>query len=301
MELITLGSHWLPSLYTLIQCTAYERRLDLDELRHRIWDDMSMLPELQLGAVVDGHLAGFCLGCIREGRGVVMLFGVAPEFRRRGIATALFKELEARFSAYGITQAMVEGIGPGYYWPGVELGRGESLAFLFKQGYETDRVARVDMLVDLRTANLATASVIKALADTGVQVRRATQEDIPATAAFALQHFSRGWQLEVEEAKRFPNPPVNIALANDAIVGFAVYDVTGYGRFGPTGTRPDMRKRGIGAVLLKECCRQMRERGDATAEIAWAGPVSFYLKEVGAQIHRAYWGFRKNISSRPTA
>ncbi|MHB9032659.1 MAG: GNAT family N-acetyltransferase, partial [Anaerolineae bacterium] len=186
-------------------------------------------------------------------------------------------------------------VGPGYFWPGIEVTRGEAIAFLLKQGYETDRLARVDMRVDLDKLNLDSTAAIGKLAQSRIEIRRATTQDIPAAAAFALQNFSRGWQLEVEDALRFPTPPVNLAIKDGSIVGFAVYDVTGYGRFGPTGTRVDMRKQGIGGVLLKECCRQMQARGDTVAEIAWAGPVSFYLKEVNAQIHRVYWGFRKSL------
>lgn len=295
VEFVTLDKDWLLPLYSLVHATAYERPLDLAEFRHRFLDDATALPEYQLGAIVNGQLAGFMLGCIREGRGIIMLFGVAPEYRRQGIASALLKELEVRFLARGVSQVLVEGVGPGYYWPGVELSRGEAIAFLLKNGYETDRVARVDMLVHLKTASLDTAAAVDELARENIHIRRATGQEISSVSAFALQYFSRAWQLEVEESRRFPVLPVNIALHAGSVAGFAVYDVTGYGRFGPTGTRPDMRKHGIGGVLLKECCRQMLERGDETAEIAWAGPLGFYLKQVGAQIHRAYWGFRKNI------
>jgi len=295
MEYITLSRSWLPQLHALIRQTAYDRVLSVDELAHGLYDDISITPELLVGVVEGGVLAGFCLGCLREGRGVVILFGVHPEFRRRGIATALLDELEARFAERGINQILAEGVGPGYFWPGVELTRGPAISFLIKKGYETDRVARVDMSVDLGRVNLDTVAPIARLAADGILIRRAAGDDIPAIAAFALQSFSRGWQLEVEEAARFAELPLYIALHGGQVISFAAYDVTGYGRFGPTGTRPDYRKRGIGGVLLKLCMAQMLERGDETAEIAWAGPVSFYMKEVKAQITRVYWGFRKTL------
>ncbi|MHB9034649.1 MAG: GNAT family N-acetyltransferase, partial [Anaerolineae bacterium] len=102
MQIVTLDSSQLSNLHVIIQRTAYERRLDLTELRHRIWEDPSVVPELLLGALEDGVLAGFCLGCIREGRGVITLFGVQPEYRRKGIATALFNEEETRLRARGV-------------------------------------------------------------------------------------------------------------------------------------------------------------------------------------------------------
>lgn len=293
MEIVCLSKQWLKPLHTLVQQTAYERHLSEDELAHRLYDDLSTSPELLLGAVEDSTLIGFCLGCLREGRGVVTLFGVHPAHRRQGIAASLLKELEARFVTRGVSQILAEGVAPGYFWPGVELNRGPALAFLLSQGYETDRIARVDMAVDLGRVNLDTSASEARLASTGVKIKRASKADIAATAAFALQTFSRGWQLEVEEAGLFPEPPLFIAQRDNQVVGFAAYDVTGYGRFGPTGTRPDLRKQGIGGVLLKLCLAQMLERGDELAEIAWAGPVSFYIKEAKAQISRVYWGFRK--------
>ena len=297
IEIKTLDQSWLSQLLPLVHTTAYERQLDSAEFQHRIWEDPSAAAELLLGALEDNQLIGYCLACIREGHGVVSLFGTHPERRRQGIAKALFTDLENRLLARGVNQLLVEGNGPGYFWPGVELSRGPAICFLFKQGYETDRKTRVDMEVDLRQVHLDTAATATRLAAEGIVVRRAGDADIPATAAFALQTFSRGWQIEVEETRRFSLPPLNIAIYREQVVGFAAYDVTGYGRFGPTGTRPDMRQRGIGGALLKMCLQQMFDRGDSTAEIAWAGPVAFYAKEVGARISRAYWCFHKNLTA----
>jgi len=297
IEIHTLDKSWLSQLLPLVQKTAYERQLDSSELQHRVWEDPSIPDELLLGALVDDQLVGYCLACIREGYGVVSLFGTHPERRRQGIASALFTDLENRLKSRGVNQILVEGRGPGYFWPGVELTRGPAICFLYKLGFETDRKTRIDMEVDLKQVNLDTRATAARLATEGIVVRRAYGADIPATAAFALQTFSLGWQIEVEEARRFSPPPLNIAIYRDQVVGFAAYDVTGYGRFGPTGTRPDMRKRGIGSVLLKRCLQQMYDRGDLTTEIAWAGPVAFYAREVGARISRAYWCFHKNLTT----
>ena len=297
IEIKPLDKSWLSQLLPLVQKTAYERKLDSAELQHRVWEDPSAPAELLLGALEDDQLVGYCLACIREGRGVVSLFGTHPERRRQGIARALFMDLENRLQARGVNQLLVEGNGPGYFWPGIELTRGPAICFLIKLGFETDRKTRVDMEVDLKEVDLDTAATAARLAAEGIVVRRTNDADISGTSAFVLQTFSRGWQIEVEETRRFPLPPLNVAIYKEQVVGFAAYDVTGYGRFGPTGTRPDMRQRGIGGVLLKMCLQQMSDRGDSTAEIAWAGPVAFYAKEVGARISRAYWCFHKTLSA----
>jgi mycothiol synthase len=86
-----------------------------------------------------------------------------------------------------------------------------------------------------------------------------------------------------------------VALDGDRVVSFAAYDVTGLGRFGPTGTHPDYRQRGIGGTLLKLCLHSLRERGDPMAEIIWVGPVAYYARTVSARISRVFWNFNKGL------
>jgi predicted N-acetyltransferase YhbS len=68
------------------------------------------------------------------------------------------------------------------------------------------------------------------------------------------------------------------------IVGFAVYDASRRGFFGPTGVLEDMRRSAIGAVLLFRCLESMREAGYAYAIIGGVGPAEFYEKVCGATI-----------------
>ena len=66
------------------------------------------------------------------------------------------------------------------------------------------------------------------------------------------------------------------------IVGFAVYECSRRGYFGPTGVREDLRGRGLGAALLFRCLEAMREMGYAYAVIGGVGPQAFYEKVCGA-------------------
>ena len=67
-------------------------------------------------------------------------------------------------------------------------------------------------------------------------------------------------------------------------VPFACFDATAKGVFGPTGTTPDARGRGIGAALLQASLAAMREAGYAYAVIGGASDEvkGFYQKSVGA-------------------
>jgi mycothiol synthase len=177
----------------------------------------------------------------------------------------------------------------------VEVHYTDAVSFLLQRGYSTDRTARINMDVNLASADLDTGVAQARLASEDITVRRASPADVKETAQFALDHFSEGWRFEVSEAARFSSIPLFVALDGQSVVGFAAYDVTGPGRFGPTGTHPDYRGRGIGSTLLKLCLRSLRERGDPTAEIIWVGPVAFYARTVGARINRVFWNFSKGL------
>ncbi|MGH2400150.1 MAG: GNAT family N-acetyltransferase [bacterium] len=74
----------------------------------------------------------------------------------------------------------------------------------------------------------------------------------------------------------------SFATDGPEIGGFAVYECTRRGFFGPTGVREDLRGHGIGAALLFRCLHSMREMGYAYAVIGGVGPVEFYEKVCGA-------------------
>jgi GNAT superfamily N-acetyltransferase len=72
--------------------------------------------------------------------------------------------------------------------------------------------------------------------------------------------------------------------APERLLGFACYDATAKGYFGPEGVRGDCRRKGIGAALLLACLRAMREEGYGYAIIGWASHIEFYRRVVGATI-----------------
>jgi len=293
LDLIEMRAEHLPVLVTLLDSAAYYPINTLDALRFGTVEDPTCLPGLCLLATDRERVLGFCLACVREELGIIKLFAVAPPYRRQGIATALFDEIERRLVEQGVATLAVEGVAPRWFFPGVELVHTEAIAFLLQRGYETDRSARVDMRVDLAGADLDTDREERSLARQGLILKRATLNEIEPTAEFAGENFSEAWRHEVRDSSRFSEPPLHIALDGDRVIGFAAYDVAGPGRFGPTGTHPDYLRRGIGSALMKASLRDMRDRGDTMAEICWVGPIGYYTRSVGARLHRAYWRFRK--------
>ncbi len=79
---------------------------------------------------------------------------------------------------------------------------------------------------------------------------------------------------------------VYIAVLQKEIVGFAAYECTRRGFFGPTGVIESVQGRGIGKALLLACLWGLREMGYVYGIIGRAGPIEFYQKTVGAIVIR---------------
>jgi GNAT superfamily N-acetyltransferase len=100
--------------------------------------------------------------------------------------------------------------------------------------------------------------------------------------AFVGSHFGAGWASECDVA--FANRPISchIATQGGEILGFACYDSTRRGFFGPIGVAEAARGQGIGRRLLLSCLGTMETLGYAYAIVGAAGCPRFYLDVAGA-------------------
>ncbi|UYN99158.1 MAG: GNAT family N-acetyltransferase [Devosia sp.] len=96
------------------------------------------------------------------------------------------------------------------------------------------------------------------------------------------RHFSDYWVSEVAAAMAHQPPGCLIAVVDGALVGFACYDATARGFFGPTGVSEDQRGKGIGLALFHATLMAMKAQGYAYAVVGSAGPVDFYVSAAGA-------------------
>ena len=120
---------------------------------------------------------------------------------------------------------------------------------------------------------------------TGIRFLRVLSPNFKKVENFILKEFGEGWASETTAA--FYHDPVSCFIAVDAkseILGFACYNATGKGFFGPTGVKKKMRGQGIGSVLLWRCLESLWEQDYAYAVIGGAGPVDYYAKAVGATV-----------------
>jgi predicted N-acetyltransferase YhbS len=118
--------------------------------------------------------------------------------------------------------------------------------------------------------------------EAGVTVRRADPWDRTRYRRFVEETFGEMWAVEADLAYRQSPITAYLAEREGRIVGFAAYECTRRGFFGPTGVQRDERGRGIGAALLFRCLESMREMGYAYAVIGGVGPREFYEKQCGA-------------------
>ena len=120
------------------------------------------------------------------------------------------------------------------------------------------------------------------VAAAGITVRRALGPERGVVMAWVDRHFGDPWLSEV--AVGFARSPITVLVAAKAaqILGFACYDTTAKGFFGPTGVDKAARGQGIGDALLIATLKSMREAGYGYAVIGDPGPVAFYKKRLDA-------------------
>src|SRR5215207_7306309 len=99
--------------------------------RTKVLLDPNFLPENLPVAVEDGRIVGFILALSRQvplflqglepDKAWITAFGVHPEYRRRGIGTALFDHALTQLRAQGRKTVDIAPYVPNYFVPGVDI------------------------------------------------------------------------------------------------------------------------------------------------------------------------------------
>jgi len=137
-----------------------------------------------------------------------------------------------------------------------------------------------DLLVRLYDLPMFEAEAKTAAA--GITVRRALPPERHAVLDWIGQRFTPHWVSEAALGLSQQPPTLFLALRDGQLAGFACYDTTAKGFFGPTGVDEAARGGGIGETLLIVTLRAMRETGYAYAIIGDPGPVAFYKRRLDA-------------------
>jgi len=137
-----------------------------------------------------------------------------------------------------------------------------------------------DLLV--RLYDLPQLDSERKVADAGITVRRALAPEGELIREWIGKHFDHHWVAEASAALARSPTTILIAVKDNRLLGFACYDTTAKGFFGPTGVDEGERGQGIGEALLIATLRAMHEAGYGYGFIGAAGPVGFYQRRLDA-------------------
>lgn len=140
-----------------------------------------------------------------------------------------------------------------------------------------------DLLVRLYTLS-ELEPVIATQKTSGIDIRRGLPPEKHVIVNWIRDTCNARYASECEMS--FSHHPVScfIAIENSKLVGFACYDATCKGFFGPTEVTKEAQGRGIGKALVLTCLHDMAAQGYAYAIIGRAGPIEFYARTVGATV-----------------
>jgi ribosomal protein S18 acetylase RimI-like enzyme len=138
------------------------------------------------------------------------------------------------------------------------------------------------MLVKLYRLDWDSAAMV-AQASQGVCIRKPIGPEKHVVIDWVREHFSAGWAGEADVAiSREPGACFIAVNAEDRLIGFACYDATALGFFGPIGVHETFRGRHIGSALLRACLLDMKLKGYGYAIIGNVTAFAFYEKSVSA-------------------
>jgi mycothiol synthase len=274
--------------------------ITIEILKEKTFSDPDFDADLNLLVEESGEILSFMQGVIRtiasdKKMGWIKLFATDTKRRRQRLATTLFQQIEQKMKNDGVTVIRLIDSVPNYFQPGLDPRYTEAIAFSHHHGFK--RFAdTANMEVDLEHQDFKADLVELELASQGIFIQRAKNEDLPLVLELLNQYFDH-WIPEVKIA--FENNPISLHIAQNLgkVIAFSAYDTNNLntGWFGPMGTDPECRGKGIGRVLLKRCLNDIKNQGHNKAIIPWEGPISFYLHHVNAKVTRVFWRYEKEM------
>jgi GNAT superfamily N-acetyltransferase len=239
-------------------------------------------------------------------RGYITLFGVDEPLRRQGYGSRLLAAAEDYLRGKGARRALISPYAPGYFWPGVDVEKyAGALPFLAANGYnEIMRpLAMETRLSELERPEWLRTKVEELQKDTAasVEIWPYHPDLAPYIHAFMVAEFPGDWERWVRDAAldihAGRSQPDRLLFAWDnatnSVVGMVHWNDS---RFGPVGTAPQVRGRGIGAWLTFEALERMRGAGKETAWFLWTDDKTAQLyKEAGFQETRRFAIMAKDL------
>ena len=130
-----------------------------------------------------------------------------------------------------------------------------------------------------------------------IRIERILTPNIHQLEKFIKDNFDDNWTSEIKSACYKANPSCFIAI-NDKheIVGFAAYDATCKGFFGPLGVKKEYRKKSIATDLIYKTLLSMKDDGYAYAIIGGVSEEVAYVYQKSVNAQKIY--NKNNVYSR---
>lgn len=138
-------------------------------------------------------------------------------------------------------------------------------------------MANNDLLVDLHDV------IETKVKDSDIKLVRVLSPDSDKVVEFIKREFSDEWASEAKAGLYKTNSTCFIAIKNEEILGFACYDATAKGFFGPIGVSEAARGLGLGISLVRKTLLAMKEDGYAYAIIGGASDKTHAFYEKACQ------------------
>ena len=239
-----LGAHRIDELVELVALAAGDEDLSGDELLtacHEQADTVLMADDrgdavsLGVGRAASGELVA-----------VVRLLVVAPDARRTGRARELLRHAVEWAAERGAVRLELGGALPFALWPGVPVDSA-LLDLASAEGFD----------VGGERSMWAVPNRFRAEQPAGLVIRRAVRDD--DVMAVTLQASARWPRLSDEIARALEHGTCHVAFVDGTtdIVGLATHSITRATWAGPIVVDDSWRRRGVGAALLGQLCRDL--------------------------------------------
>jgi GNAT superfamily N-acetyltransferase len=285
-------SHLAEAELVLADACAFDRATEVAE--EKLFEPGPTAPAIGFGAWIDNELVGVAAVSSKWLR----VIAVVPHARTKGVGSALLAACEDHAKTSGETRMRVLDQPGNYLAPGVDERNTYVVGWLERRGFARGDT-RENVLIAVRnnprvSQQRATELAVAATAN-GYEVRRAALGETALLDAVRTE-FGGAWPFELERALGHDPAGVHVALHEGAYCAFAAHDGNnrGLGWFGPTGTWPAHRGKGLGEALLLACLVDVAAE-HAFCEVAWIGPRPFYEKVAGIASERRFIALARDL------
>lgn len=275
----------LPAVLSLLFTSMPVEPISESRFTRQVLLDPNFRPEGAPVAVINDQVIGFALSIARQtplenappdaDRGYITLFAVHPDHRRQHIGTALLNHCESYLRSQNRKVVMISSYAPGYFICGVDVTHyAPALSFFSHHNYK-EVYRPIAMEAPLWTFQIPAWVHDKesAARAAGLSFSPYRPELTLPLLSFVQKEFPGDWVRVVRSAMDQilqGAPASRLIICHDSsggVYGFSHHDAE---RFGPIGTSPAHRGRGLGQALMYRTLTAQRESGYRTAWFLWS-------------------------------